>query len=364
MTWEGMTWNRSRSRRLRSARDSVLIRDRRGVMFSLIALLIGVFIFLLFWNANTAPLDVAQPAVEARVIVLDSYAASWESFVADAARLSLRLALLGLTEDRLQHNTTVLNPSQVQGNLSACLRTGSADLARPGAAFCFPGRDESLAARLNNFTSLAKNELGITTTYGLSDFTIDDWAPFEVVLGFTLDYVISDASFASWNRSRDYRVIVNVEGLPDPLFARYASGVMNPWYWARNITSYPVERDLLDRNGVMDLVATRRYVENRNLSPTYLERFMGNLTARDPRGIAGIETLVIPDTTTFSSAIWGNSSFTFHQLAWQSVSGETFVCSDETYRITGFTPPKLSLDVDHLARYNFNASSYAYSDCS
>ena len=347
-------------------------RHGKGVIFSLISILIAAFILLLFWNANAPSLDVTQPAVETRVTVMDHYLASWDAYVGDATRATTRAALYGLTQ-RLANNQTVYSLVAIQGNLSDCLMTGSADFAANGPSSCFYGGvSDSLDARLANFSRLAKDELGIDTKYAIGGISVRDSAPFEIELRFTINSTITDPSFASWNRSKEYDTYVSVEGLPDPLFVRGGDSIMKPKrnkydLRRRNLTQYPSPRERLNKSGVVNLVTQRQYVEDRRLAPTYLERLRGDVTSLDPQNISGIETLIAPRDTTFSSSIYQNLSFTFHQLYdYYYNGGSMFVCGNDsgnaTYRIAGFDYQNFALDVPHLAAYSFNGS--VYNNCS
>jgi hypothetical protein len=292
---------------------------------------------------------------------MDSYILLWDSYIQDATRITTRGALYGMTA-QLQGNQTPMTVTGMAQNISSCLRTGSMDLGG-GPVFCFSNVNSSLIEKLNNFTALAFQQLNINTTYQLdSDITVSDWAPFELLVSFTVNYTVSDADqpvFAKWNRSRRFDVIVSVDGLPDPLFGRYSnSGLMKAAYTQRNITKYAIPRDLISQPNISDLVAMRAFVEDRAVAPTYLERLAGIVNGSlDHTNSSGIESLVRPNETTIAAGIYMNVSFADHQV----FAGKRFSCFDQTIRADGAPPfDTLYLDHEHWARYNQNASVLNY----
>lgn len=334
---------------------------RRAIIFSLMSVLLSSFFLLLFWSGNTAPLDTTSSGVATRVTVMDQYVSSWDAYTQDATMVSVRSALIGLTT-RLQGNTTPLSLSQVEGNISSCLASGSANINGLSSS-CFLNINDSLGTALNSYVSLAQQELDINTTYWLDpNITVSDWAPFELRVSFNINYSVQDSFaplYARWNRSEHYDVIVSVEGLPDPLFARYATAFMNPGGTQRNITQYAVPRDLLTPANLSSLIAAGAYVEDRGLAPTYLQRLAGNLSGPfDPANTSGIETLLQPGATQVAPGLYANTSFTDYQVFTRMI----YPCAQDgvasTFGITGLNVPGFYLDNTHLALYNINGGEY------
>lgn len=322
---------------------------KRGVLFSLLSILTSVFLILLFWNANSARLDSHLAPVATRVSVIDSYIYTLDQYADDAVRLSTRAALINLTR-LLQNKKSEESVEQMVANLSSCLATGSTSgfEGLQGSIWCAPTLGESFIGELNNFTTIAKEELGININYTLSAFTIEDWAPFQLHVTFVMNYTIND-TFSFWNRSVRHDVIVSVEGLPDPLFARYGETYLISGTTKRNITKFPLERELFTPENVSDLISEQAYVANPGMAPAYLERLAGIVTPPfDTAAKAGIETLIDPDITTITSQERLNLSDTAHQL----FHNERYRCGNQTFGILNSDYPAFHLNVAHLVRYN------------
>ncbi len=322
---------------------------KRGILFSMIAVLLATFFILLFWSASTPRLDTTSGAVETRVTVMDNYVASWDAYIDDATRLSTRAALIAITE-QLDAGTPIASAEQMAANISSCLKYGNTTL--DAAVFrCVPGGSgTTFTERLDDFVAIGKEELNIHTNYTLSEnVTVRDWFPFELLISYQLNYTIND-SFVQWNRSTQHDVVVNVLGLPDPLFTKYSSAWLT--VGSRNFTKFPVPRSLLTRQNLSDLIATEAYVSNTGVGMTYLQRLGRDLSAEfDPLNISGIETLIDPAIT--QAHAWPlNRSYTAHQI----FADEIFTCGDETLGIIvtagDFHYPKFRFDIPHLADYN------------
>ena len=336
---------------------------RRAVLFSLLSVFLSGFVILLFWGLSTTRLDRSVQVAETRVVLDDRMVNSWDAFVIDASRASLRAALRNLSL-RVTPSTGTFTQAEVRDHLRSCLLTGTTHWPRAVNPFvsCFDdGKNQSLAAKLDAFNTILNNHTGIAGSYRIdaTSFSVSDAAPFEIRIAFSLNSSFVDPSFARWNRSRSYTIVVPVDGLPDPLFRHYgALWLLQP---NRNITRSPVSRDLLSKSGVENMVANGSYVDNFGLGPTYLERFSGNLSGPlDSANVAGIESLLLPEGALPASlppSRYKNTSFADYQV-FQNLS---FVCGVETFALSGFSPSSFHLDAEHLARYNFNSSSVSYS---
>lgn len=345
---------------------------RRAILFSLTSILLSSFFILLFWSASSPRLDVTSEAVEARVEVIDYFIGSWESYMEDAIRLSARESLMRLTEYVIDDARAIPNLSVVD-NITSCLLFNRTDINGSGRyGSCLPaGSRQTLGNRLDNFTALAKAQLGFETRYRISEnITVEDWAPFEIVLRVELNYTIND-TFGFWNVSKSddgttdsrLRVVVTTIGLPDPLFARYASTkIPNAALQSRNLTKFSVPRGLLTIYDMTELIDGQGYVANKGMGPTYLQRLAGNLSDPDPLERAGIETLLYPSFTNVAP-LQANSSFTAHQI----FNGTIMRCADQTIGFddgSGLLPPGFPADfyLDTLRMLSYNMTDEAMWD--
>lgn len=335
----------------------------KGVLFSIISVVISTFIVLLFWSSTASPITHTTSAVEARVEVLDHYLDTWDSYVEDATDITAREVLISLTSDIPAQGVgsyAFYTEEQIENNISSCLLYGAYSFNSVSSVPCFSsGVNSSLLRKLDAFVNLTRDEVGIDMNYTLaSAVTISDWAPFEIMLNFTLNYTVTDDVFATWNRSQRYAVVVNVEQLPDPLFAYYGDAYMEVDAAERFLYQYPKPRDLLALGDVEMLIANYSYVENVGMGPTYLQRLRGitsdSVEAFDPDTRAGFETYVIPENTSTASGTWQNRSFAAHQVFSQT---DDLLCGNQTLKISGLSYTTFRLDPARLARLNFNGTA-------
>lgn len=344
---------------------------RRGVLYSLLSLVMAGFLFLIFWSTVPQLVTVEAAGAASRITYLDEQLRQWDIYVDQAAKAAAREALNYLTLDHpnfIRWNTFHTVP-EVQDALAQCMREGNQTLTPPRP--CYQASDRSLAGRLGSYANLSRSHMNVDIDWSLGNVTIEDFQPFLLKMQFELNATFNDTLFAFWNRTRVYTVLVTVEGLPDPLFERLRSPQeLNDAADAlRLIRNYPRPRSTLTISNITEILNGSYYVADKNFAPTFLQRFAGitDASALDPDGIAGIETLT-------NVSMWNNLpashpdeapynlSYTGHQVfEWHKTGSPSFHCAieDGTYGILGVVPNDFRMEARRLARYNVdNASDY------
>jgi hypothetical protein len=340
-------------------RSTAMQRRRRGIIFSLISVLLSSFIILLFWTANAPRLDAMTDAARTRISVMDQHLTNWDAFTKDATRISTRAILDGLTS-RIDPTSEPLSLDAVKANLTRCLTEGNASylIVGGGDSYCYGSVDGSLFAYLDDYARFVNQELGLETSYAIvEDVAVEDYAPFELRVSFGIQYLIND-SFARWNRTVYYKLVIPVEGLADPLFEKYGASWMKGPFVESNFTRFAIPRDRLNPGNVSQLIIDGAYVENVGLAPTYLERMTLNLSLDfDPLNSSGIERLIDPFDTLLAVGRYKNKSFVAHQI----FADLNFTCGNKTIGINRSSyptiPDNFRLDVPHLGRYGFNGTA-------
>ena len=346
---------------------------KRAILFSLMSILLSTFFILLFWSASAPRLDHDAAAIATRVAVMDRYVTSWDSYVEDAARITTRQALAGLAFRLSDEGPGWVerDVDDVVDALNECLLTGLSDYPAGGqASGCAPeGVASSLPSRLDRYAALADSSIDINTTYTISSrVAVVDWAPLQLGLSFTVNTTFTDESglsIARWNRTRVHTVIVDLNGLPDPLFELYGEKVFpSDSSRHRNMTLAEKERDQLNLSDFKTTILLGRYVANPRFAPTYLQRLAGKIDGADgdpfdPTGKAGVESFIDPDETAPSwldPDEYRNVSFTDHQV----FAEKRFACGEPfgTFGIKNLGVRGFHLDDERLARYNIVVSAY------
>ncbi len=342
--------------------------SRRGIIFSLIGILVSVLFLLLFWSANSAQIDTTSSSAATRVLVMNSFLTSSDSYIEDATRIATRAALTQIT-GIIQTSPQDYTVPRIQSWIAACIVNGSFQ-SQP--SFCFAdGNDLSLNTTMANLSSMVAQEMNLTATYAVSDVSVNDSRPFQLIVSFTLNSTLTDPLFARWERTDRFDVLVDLDSLPDPLFARYGTKYMLAGSAARNITRFNVSRDKINLTELARLIVTQEYIPDQGYAPSYLEQLAGNLTVSpdDPLSLlAGYETLLLPsETAIYGSQNQANVSYTAQQYFLEASTGQYLPCSEQTsgaVQTVGINSSASSilygsgfrLDLPRMALYNVNTS--------
>lgn len=351
---------------------------RRGIIFSLITLVISAFLLLSFYAAVKRPPEFGVDAARTRVSTMDSFVRQWDAYVEDATRTATWEALYGMTADNAVLLVPVPSLLVMQRNISGCLLTRNNTLVpfpSPPRS-CYFDENRSLIDRLDRFVELGKDSLGIDVAYEIGNpIIVEDFAPFKLRVRLLINTTIRDAHFAKWNYTKQHDVIVGVEGLHDPMLRRvYASGSFgsNPGFFNRTIRIHPVPRAVMNRTHVQDMITNRTFAANPGLAPTYLERLAGRTfrfgpPTYDTGNAAGIESFINQSDLTGGSpggSPWQNVSYTDHQILDSYVHSEGFRCGVQVLGINNIRPAIFRLDVAHLASYGINDTDELNFTCS
>ncbi len=342
--------------------------SRRGIIFSLIGILISVLFLLLFWSANSAQIDTTSSSAATRVLVMNSFLTSSDSYLEDATRIAARAALTQIT-GIIQASPQDYTVPEMQSWIASCIANGSYQ-SQPSLCFA-DGNDLSLDTSLANLSGMVAKEMNLTATYAVSDVSVNDSRPFQLLVSFTLNSTLTDPLFARWERTDRFDVLVDVDGLPDPLFARYGNSLMKPGYGERNITRFNVSRDKINLTELARLLISQEYIPDQGYAPSYLEQLAGNLTVspNDPLSLlAGYETLILPENAVaYGTPVQANVSYTAQQYFFEASTGQYLPCSEQTsgaaqtvgINQSAYYPLYTSgfrLDLPRMAQYNVNTS--------
>jgi len=347
---------------------------KRGVIFSLMAILLAILFIALFWTMNAPRLDIASTAVSARIGVMDNFLQSSDRYVDDASIVSVRQSLAGMTARFAnRQDGEPASVDEVGALLAACFVNGTFDDPDGGRKLCsLDGKNTSIIARLLQVSNMSHEELDINATFILEDISVEDWHPFELRLVFNLTTVLEDelkVSYARWNVTRPHEVIIPLDGLPDPLFSRYGQEFLIAGWRDRNLSRAEIPLGSFNKTEVAQVIRAREFVANTGVGPSYLQRLAGITTISSEEElnlslIAGYETLIAwSNTTPAVQTNYRNLSFTDHQL----FSGAKMACENGTgtagsVGFTGFSFEKFRLDLLHAASYNLTGS-IDYSTC-
>lgn len=193
-----------------------IINSRRGVLFSIIAIVIATFLTLVFSSrVETAP-DYKMDLIEARINTLYDYTNSFYEFAGDASILSGYGALYGVAANISESHRY---DSLFDEHFINCFLT--ANITKAPARACPFMNNKSISYYLDQFAYQAKKNIKISSSYSIdpNSIRVDQLTdPFGVDLSLEISLNISDV-FVNMTSKRSIRVIIPIEKIPDPLFS-------------------------------------------------------------------------------------------------------------------------------------------------
>lgn len=269
--------------------------DKKGVFMTLMAL--AVIIFLFAYAEVLEPSTVIQNAdaraERTRVIVMNSYINTLERHTADSLQIAGYLALQNLSERIRDNKTNITTTAQLNNLLYQCIWTNTSLCTIANS-----NSNLSLAYAIKNMTTLALNGLNINTTFNITNITINDSAPFEVMITATITYNISDAEsgtgFASWNATSTVNTIVDVQGILDPLYMYgYRNSTFIGTSGSRAFNKAPYRKSQLNDTAFTSspgFYYSKMYIASVGRGPSVVQRYTMNWTGKS--ACCGIESVI------------------------------------------------------------------------
>ncbi|USN44978.1 MAG: hypothetical protein H6502_02850 [Candidatus Woesearchaeota archaeon] len=312
---------------------------RKGFLFTLIALLLASLFTLWFSASFAQPIDHEVEMNRLRVEYLNQFVLSFEDQLQDAIGLSVYESLKYMGYDGLFNEGAYYTPLTFNATLQGCLQVWQSLPTHPDCGpvdYSYP----TIVGMLENFT---RNELYLDAqvTVHSVNVSFDNFA-WEVTVTYRYSLVVDDV-VAIIDRSNQTRTFyVSIEGLPDPLLARGVPAT--PIY--RPINKYYTT--LWNSSQFVTYFQNRDYIHT-VYSPSYFQRFFGNISASP---CCGIETVLHQDELNPIMPIANYS-----QVDYYYINVTEFNCSrlyDVDFLLTG---EALQLDANRTARYSLLSAS-------
>lgn len=320
-----------------------MVLGKKAVVFTLIAILISVFLFLLYASEYTPKENSMLPVVKNRVRILDRFNENFVQYSSEAIDVSSFKAMKGMAEYAGAHGFF----ANFNSAFLECVKNGTLE----GGIDSCPGMENgTLPYWLDQITNMSQDKLGINISYNLFSIWVTQQVPFQMQVSVNLHYEIEDI-FAKVNRTITLNRLVNIEGLPDPLYEVWGS-------YNSLIKEAPTRDDQWNNDTLYFMVYNRTYRYHTD-APSFMTRFEGHL---DNSSCCGIESMVNP---TEALGAYQNKSFVDY-LFWNDTAFCGGIPPQIVYTVSGAYPaydPKFRLEPRHLAAYNIGSDKWV-SGCS
>lgn len=304
-----------------------MVMNKKGIIFSLIAIgLAGLFI-LLFSSGFTEQIDNKNEIVRTRVMNLDDTITAFYTYATAAQQVAGQEALIALYKEI--NDTGVFLPD-FEDNFTRCMND-SDGCANPNP----------LTEFLDNYTQAVKQTKDADLTYMVTNITIASESYWSLTLNTTITITMTDR-YAHWNYNKSIRTRVHTIGTYDPAFVNLSNQYNNFGQRVeRRIASSPFNKEYtIDLKTFMDFYTIGQYQYSQNGS-CLSQRYEGDFT--NPTNPCGIESVLNPDD--FATLPPGTG-----HMDWQALRGITYPCSDR-YNITSVNPA-LSLSTNDTTSYS------------
>lgn len=313
-----------------------VVLNKKGVVFTLIALLISIFLFLLYASEYTPKEDSLLPVIENRIRILDRFNENFVQYSLEAMDVSSFKAMNGMSMYAESNGFF----ADFAASFSECLQNGTLN---NGIDLCPDMENNTLPYWLNQITNMSRERLGINISYNVSGLQVKQPLPFDVEVSLSMHYEVEDI-FARINRTIVLKRLVNVNGLSDPLYA-VAGTYTNP------ILATPIRDDQWNNDTLYFMIYNRTYRHHTD-APSLINRFEGVLMNSS---CCGIESMVHPGE---SIGEYENKSFVDYWF-WNSTEFCGGIPPEAVYKVSyAAYDPKFRLDAQHLAAYNISSDKW------
>ncbi|MBI2140818.1 hypothetical protein HYU16_00175 [Candidatus Woesearchaeota archaeon] len=367
----------------------ILLRTKRGIFFTSIAILIAAVLIVTFGTQRAVTMKDQLPATQAKADSANAqvkdlrnsylpqslYIATYSAFYAMADYMRQRGNYFLGADASLKFNNTlkemIINGTMccgLAGHMPPCDTDSLADVNNPaihkGVDQCLGieiMRGRNLTRRLQEMENASFRAFGINTSFGKNYNAMrllvfqDNWTgPWQVGVNLTVNYSVV-AGDVMINNTENISTIFGIHGIPDPLYAVGSRGaaedgsvVYTNYFNATNITN-------LNISTFHRQIDLRVYRHEPNAS-SFLDRFYGN-DVRSP--CCGVESLINPFVM---ASVNGQRERPYVDWCYYGSGNRcTAAQTGQVWNVTcvtkdADTPPpefyRFAIDSYHAARYN------------
>ncbi|MBU1198744.1 MAG: hypothetical protein KKF46_06525 [Nanoarchaeota archaeon] len=311
-----------------------LRHNKKGIVFTILSIVIAIFFTITFSARTEKPLDYHVDITNARITVIHSYTENFFDYAELSSSISGYSALQGVIEDL--NNMNAYNPD-FETQYVNCVETGMLTDSK----VCPNMINKTLYYYLNKIKNLTQQEFNLESSYEIRNISVNQTKPFSIELRMNITLNITDA-YANASDTRILTSSVDINGLLDPVY------LINGTY------NQTINQTSLRRAGkwnstdLIQLYNNHEYREYNNATK-FIDRIKGNFTPSN----LGIESFV---NHTHPDVSYDENDTMVDYLFWQGVK---FNC--QTPRVleindTSIINPFYQLDVDHIDSFDIDPS--------
>jgi hypothetical protein len=305
---------------------STMSNKKRGIIFTVAAIVLSVVIILSFTVYTEYRLKEKMNVIETRIITMNNFIKDIEQDLEKGIYISSFRALLSMSQYIASNGTFIDDP---QGTFDELFINGTMD--NQGAYLM----EESTFTDWIDRIQQQADKIDIIANFEVNEVTLSQEDPWHILVSANVDMDVQDKKqTSSWNINKDIKTNISIDGLEDPLYLVNSYGRLT-----NTIRSSPFENFVIGSNIDNLLVQINEsYYIATNMSPNFLMRLEGDLSSSEE----GIESLVnLQEFIDQGISIKTRSTIDYIYFGNQTTTD---------YRVNG-TPYWFRLDSEHISVY-------------
>jgi len=328
-----------------------IIKSKKGVIFTFIAVIMVVVIGVLFSIETSPPSRERSNVISNRVSIADDYIKSLEYIYIQRALYTSSYRSLEALALYINQTDFLANEQDLNSKFKEILLNGTVNKVKVDttinrnliAGVTFMDRLKEVENASRDFLRIKTNFTTDTSRINVSIYQDSTTGPFRVKVNITYSYFV-DAELATWNRTVSTTMDFSIVGIDDP---SYLVGDLN------NL-SHPI---IISDVTAWDRFSVKTYIMNgmyrfENKSSSFLMRFYNGKGASE---CCGMQSIVPPALTDIA----GNKDRSYVDCDFISEFCVPVPTYEKYYNITGITNSTYHLRLDGYFMMRYNLSSYA-----
>ena len=338
----------------------VFIKQKKGLIFTIVALVISVFLLLMFFYIMEVPLDKDVEVSTIKVKSANTFLHQVEDLAKAQAVASSRSAINTFLRSMHDQNQFL---DDFDASFYRCLNTGSfsfsdGHISLEGDSISC-GDEAFLKNKIEqDLASFARDNLGLDTNLRVSNFSLSQASPWDLEVSFDLEVELMKEGFY-WNVSSSLSMPFSILGLKDPAHAvvdnsvrtyrpdNFADLVAISYHSMFNVFS----DEWREKPSTLNILSrANNYIHNETFGVSYLDRLRGDMTPSE----FGIFRIQLPIYDGGSIVYSGNSNIDW--VFWQDETPDfgnlgiyAFVSLSDKIQVLNLDPPHILNNTLHDA---------------
>ncbi len=256
---------------------------KKGVIFTILALLLSTIIIGLFFSFKDVPLDNNVQNVQMRIKHINSYIEQVEEYVKDSTKSSAINALDFAINEMINRSAYY---SDFDQGIDSCMRTGL--MATPGNSEQLMACPEEaiLQNNIQVIEDFAEEHLTIPSDINIEQVSLVQTSPWQITFIINYSVLVQD-TYASWNSTKTTNQTISIIGLNDPTYW-IVDPTLSSYKYLNTIKQAENQGLWLEEPSIINFLTVNKIYFKYEQGPSFLNRLRGNMSNSTCCGIASV----------------------------------------------------------------------------